>query len=69
MTGDLSLEGDSVPNQENTEIEVPDGSECAIDDHARRVVTAHGIDGDPNHDSLRRWRPYSSSTARTWRPA
>ena len=66
-------------DQGYAEIEVPRRRERAVDDVPRRLVAAHGVDGNPDHQGFTRFtgsqgsrvrkpETYSSSTARAWRP-
>ena len=49
-------------DEHNLGIEVTRSGHGAIDDHGRRVVTAHGVDRDAHAHAA-----YSSSTGRTCR--
>jgi hypothetical protein len=58
-------------NEIDSRIEVARGGHCSVDDDRGRVVTAHGVDGNPDLQcstpTLAAVKFYSSSTALTGR--
>ena len=58
-------------NEIDSGVEVARGSHCPVDDDSGRVVTTHGVDGNPDRQCstprLAAVKFYSSSTALTGR--
>ena len=45
MPRELPLDQAPVPCQQETDLEMPGGDECPVDDRSGAVIATHGVDG------------------------